>query len=261
MLIKHELKSNWKMFVIWTFCLGIFDMIMLLVYPSLQETMKDMASNFDKMGALATAFGMDKLNIADTIGFYGTYVGVMLSLCGALFAAMLSCGILSKEEGGHTVEYLFTLPYSRLHIMIHKITSVVILVVAFDIINYLFGLTGLALIDADVSMKFIGIYHMGQMLFHFEIACIGILISACTRKVNLGIGLGVTLILYFMDMMARILEQMKFFRFITPFYYSNAADVLVENKIDPCLLMIGMAVGTLCLIVGSMIYSRRDLSA
>lgn len=262
MIFKHELKSNLKMFLIWTLILGLFNIAMLLVYPSLQETMKDMASNFEKMGDFAVAFGMDKLNIAETIGYYGTYVGVMLSICGGLFAAMIGCGILAKEEGGHTVEYLFTLPYSRLQIVLQKIGAVVVLIIAFDVINFFLCQVGLLAIGADeVSFKSLVIYHIAQMLFHLEVAFIGVLISACTKKVNLGIGLGIALILYFMDMMSRIIDKIDFFKYITPYYYANAADVLVKNEIDPLLLTIGSIIGIGCLVGGSLVYIKRDLAA
>lgn len=261
MLIKHELRSNRKAWMIWTFIIALFDFSMMLLYPSLQESMADMAATYEKMGSFAIAFGMDQLNIATPIGFYGMYVGVMLSLCGALYAAILGTGILAKEEGGHTAEYLCTLPMSRITIVCKKVISIVILVIAFDFVNLLFGMLGLTLIDADFELKTLLIYHFGQTVFHFEIAVIGTFISACTRKLNLGLGLGIALLLYFLDMMARVIDQLQGFKYITPYYYSNATDVLTKGKIDHGLLAIGLVVTIACIVLANVIYDRRDLSA
>lgn len=261
MIIKHELRSNLKMLLIWTICIAGFDFVMLLMYPSLQESMAEIAASADKLGTFGTAFGMDQLNIGTPLGFYGTYIGVMLALCGAMFAAILGAGILSKEEGGHTVEYLFTLPYSRVHVVIQKVLAVLALIVIFEIVNLLLGMLGLEIIDADVPMAKILLYHVGQTFLHLEVAAIGILISACNKKVNLGIGLGVALLFYFMDMMARIFEQLKGFQYITPFYYSNAVDVLNSGKIEPVLLIIGIVITIASIIAAGFVYNRRDLAA
>lgn len=261
MIFFHELRSNIKMLLIWTLCIAGFDFIMLLMYPSLQESMADLAASADKLGAFGTAFGMDQLNIGQPLGFYGTYIGVMLALCGAMFAAILGAGILSKEEGGHTVEYLYTLPYSRIHVVIQKVLAVFALILIFEVVNLLLGILGLEIIDAEVPMIKILIYHIGQTLLHLEVAAIGILISACNKKVNIGIGLGVALLFYFMDMMARIFEQLKGFQYITPFYYTNAVDVLNQGKFDPVLLIIGIVITIASMVAAGFVYNRRDLAA
>lgn len=261
MILKHEIRSNLKAFLIWTCCIAGLDFIMLLMYPSLQESMADLSESYEKLGAFGTAFGMDQLSMAEAIGYYGTYIGVMVALCGAMYAAILGSGILAKEEGGHTVEYLYTLPYSRIHIVLQKVAAVIVMIAAFEIVNFLVGILGLEVIGADYEMKNILIYHIGQTFLHLEIAAIGVLISAFTRKVNLGVGLGIALLLYFMDMMSRVLSQLEFCKYITPFYYSNAAEILPSAKIDGGLLVIGILVTLVCVGAGCYRYNTRDLSA
>lgn len=261
MLIKQEWRSNWKVLLIWSACVGNFDFAMLLIYPSLQDSMKGMAALVESMGAFGAAFGMDRLNLAEPIGFYGSYIGAVLSIGGALFAAILGTGMLAKEEGNHTAEYLFTLPYSRRKIVWNKILSMLLIVGVFDGVNLLLGLLGMAIVGETFSISAILLYHAGQLLMHLEVAAICILISACTRKVNMGAGLGIALLLYFMDMMARILEPVKWFRYITPFYYANASDVIVKEAIDGKLLVIGMIVLAVSLAAATYIYEKKDLAS
>lgn len=261
MIIKHEIFSNLKSFLIWTCCVAGLDFAMILFYPSLQESMADMSASYEKLGAFGTAFGMDQLSMAEAIGYYGTYVGVMLALCGAMYAAILGCSILAKEEGGHTVEYLFTLPYSRIHVVLQKITAVAILIAAFELVNLGIGILGLEFIDAEYSLKTLLIFHMGQTFLHLEIAGIAVMISAFTKKVNLGLGLGIALLLYFMDMMSRVLSQLKFCKYITPYYYANAAEILPSGTIDKGLLGFGIVITILCVSVGCYVYNSRDLAA
>lgn len=261
MIFLHELRRNRKALIIWTIIIAGFDFCMILMYPSLQDTLKDIYSAYQQMGAFSQAFGMDQLNIATAKGFYGMYIGIMLSLCGAMYASILGTGMLSKEEGGHTVEYLFTLPYRRSHVVFQKILAAGALILSFEAINLLINLLGLAIIgDMDFTKEFL-LFHLGQTLMHLELAAIGILISSFMKKTAVGLGLGIALLLYFMDMMARIMDQLKAFKFITPFYYANAADVMTKSTIHGGYLAIGIAVLIVSLVAGTIRYQTRDLAA
>lgn len=261
MIIKHELKANLKSFLIWTIAIAGTNFLFMLMYPSLQDSMNKAMDAYSSMGGFSAAFGMDRMSMGEPIGFYGVYVGAILSLGGALFAAILGTGILSKEEGGHTSEFLNTLPYTRISIVMQKVIAVAIIILAFNLVNLLFGIFSFPLIDAKPDMSKILLYHTAQFAMHIEVAVICILLSAFTKKVSLGGGLGIAMLLYFTDMMSRVLKQLEFTKYITPFYYANASDVMVNNEIDLVLLGIGTLITLVCLITGLWHYNKRDLAA
>lgn len=261
MIFKHELKANLKSFLIWTITIAGTDFAFMLMFPSLQDSMNKAMDAYSSMGGFSAAFGMDRLSMADPLGFYGVYVGAILSLGGALFAAIVGAGILSKEEGGHTSEFLFTLPYSRINIVMQKVAAVVAIILAFDVINLLLGLLSFPLINAEFDLTKILLYHTAQFVMHIEVAVICILLSAFTKKVSLGGGLGIALLLYFTDMMSRVLTQLDFAKYLTPFYYANASDIMISNEIDLLLISIGIVITLLCLITGLWYYNKRDLAA
>jgi len=261
MIIKHELKANLKTFLIWTITIAGMDFGFMLMYPSLQASMSKAMDAYANMGALTAAFGMDRLSMANPLGFYGVYVGAILSLGGALFAAMIGTGILSKEEGGHTSEFLYTLPYTRVNVVLQKVVAVFLIILAFNVVNLLLGLLSFPLIAAKLALKEILLYHLAQFTMHLEIAAISILLSAFTKKINLGIGLGVAMLFYFLDMMSRVLEQLKFAKYITPFYYANAADVMGTRSIEQPLIWIGIGATISCILLGLWYYNKRDLAS
>jgi ABC-2 type transport system permease protein len=260
MIFKHELKLNMKALIIWVISIAGTNFAFMLMFPSLQDAMNKALSAYESMGSFTTAFGMDRLSMAKPLGFYGVYAGAILSLGGALYAAILGTGILSKEEGGHTSEFLLTLPYSRVNVVFQKTAALFIILFVFDLVNLLLGLLSFPLIHAEPALKEILLYHISQFLMHLEIASIGMLLSAFTKKVNLGLGLGITLLLYFLDMMSRVLEQLKSAKYITPFYYSNAADVITSGGIDLVLLGIGIGITVICILTGMWYYNKRDLA-
>lgn len=112
-IYKHEMKQYWKTLLLWSVCVGGMGMACILLYSSMREEMAGMAESFAAMGAFSAAFGMDQLSIATLKGFYATEVGTIHELGGAMFAAVVSMNILSKEEDGHTSEFLFSLPIAR----------------------------------------------------------------------------------------------------------------------------------------------------
>lgn len=261
MIFKHEIKMNIKTLLIWTIVIAGMDFGMMLMYPSLQDALNKAMKAYESMGAISTAFGMDKLSMSEPMGFYGAEIGAILSLGGALFAAMIGIGILSKEEAGHTSEFLFTLPYSRVNVVTQKILAVFVIVFAFDVVNFLLGIISFPIIGADIEIKKMLLYHLSQFLMHFEVASICILISSLTTKINIGYGLGIALLLYFLDMMSRILDQLEVAKYITPYYYANAADVITTSTINMQLLGIGLVVTLVCMVGGTWYYNKRDLAA
>ncbi len=261
MVFKQEWRSYSKTLLIWAVCVEGLYFVMLLMFPQLRDTMKDVADLYKNMGAFSEAFGMDKMNIGTVTGFYGTYVGAILSIGGGMFAAMIGTSVLAKEEGGHTAEYLFTLPYSRKNIVIKKMLAIASIILVFEVVGAAVGLLGVAIVGGEYSVANLLLFHVGQMCMHLELASIGILISAYTKRVNVGVGLGIALLMYFLDMMSRVLDQLKVCKYITPFYYANASDVLVQEKIDMGLLAVGGVVTVVCLVTAITHYNRKDLAA
>ena len=104
---------NFKSLLIWLVCVSGMCLCCILLFSSMEESMGAMAETMASMGAFASAFGMDRLSIATLEGFYAAEVGTIHTLGGAMFAALLGIGLLSKEEEGHTGDFLHTLPISR----------------------------------------------------------------------------------------------------------------------------------------------------
>ena len=112
-IYKHEIRDYCKSLFIWALCVGGMGAMCILLFSGMQESMENMAENFASMGAFSDAFGMSQLSIATLKGFYATEIGTIHALGGAMFAAVVSANMLSKEEDGHTSEFLFSLPIAR----------------------------------------------------------------------------------------------------------------------------------------------------
>ncbi len=101
-LIKHELRQGRMMLIIWSIVIAFMLAICVLIYPEMETQMGDVSSMFAEMGGFSAAFGMDRLNFGEFIGFFGVECGNILGLGGAFFAALLGITILAKEEKEQT---------------------------------------------------------------------------------------------------------------------------------------------------------------
>ncbi len=261
-LIAHELKINFKSFIIWFISVAALCSGCIFLFPSVKDTMKDMADSFGNMGGFSLAFGLDKLSIATMDGFFATEIGIMYSLGGAMFAALLGISLLSKEEALHTSEFLHTLPLGRIHIVTSKLIALAIFITLFNLLHLLIFILSFVMIGENVDLQPVAVFMAAQYLMHLEIAGICFAVSSFCKRNQFGTGLGLTLVLYMLDIISRITEKMENLKFVTPFYYSNAADIFAgSGEINANLLLIGVFVIILCIALSCMVYGNRDLAS
>lgn len=261
-LIVHELKINFKAFLIWFISVAALCSGCIFLFPAVKETMKEMADSFGNMGGFSLAFGLDKLSIATMEGFFAAEIGTMYALGGAMFAAMLGISLLSKEEALHTSEFLHTLPLGRIHIVTTKLIALAIFITLFNLLHFLVFILSFIIIGENVDLQPVAIFMAAQYLMHLEVAGICFAVSSFCKRNQFGTGLGLTLVLYMLDIISRITEQMENLKYITPFYYSNAADIFADSgEVNGNLLLMGGLAIILCIILSCMVYGKRDLAS
>lgn len=261
MILKQELKQNYKTLLIWSLIIGGLTFLFMVMYASLQGDIEKMAESYANMGSMTAAFGMDKITFATPMGFYGIEAGAMLSICGAMFGAMTGISVLSKEEHNHTAEFLLTHPVGRVKAASQKLLFVIVQVVVFNLICLGFAAVSFVIIGEDITVKPFLLFHLAQFCMHLEIALICFAFSAFSRRQNTGIGLGFAAILYFLSLMYNITEDAKYLKYVTPFVYSDAGSVMSEEAIDMGLLGIGIGVSVICIIIGLLKYQKKDIAA
>ncbi|MCM1175323.1 MAG: ABC transporter permease [Blautia sp.] len=258
-LYKHEMKINRKSLLIWTLSIGAICFGCILLYTSLEDSIQEIAASFSDLGSMSAALGMDKMSLATLKGYYATEIAMMHSLGGAMFAAVLGTGLLAKEESGHTAEFLCVLPIGRSRIVFEKYLALASNIVVLNLAcTGLYFLAFLAM-GEEAAGKGMALYHLAAVLMQLEIGTICFFLSACAKKGILGAGLGLTLLLFAADMMCRVVPAIEGLRYITPFYYANAADIFTEEKINGVMAAAGAGVIVFFYAAADRVYCRKDL--
>ena len=258
-ILFHELRQGFKSLIIWTLSILFLMVTCVALYPQMQSQMEGVNDIFASMGAFTQAFGMDRLNFGSFIGFYSVECGNILGLGGAMFAALLGIGIIAKEESNHTSEFLYTMPLSRNTVLGSKLLAVLIQIIALNVLIFAFSLLSAAMVDKELDIHSLLLLHTAFLCSQIEISAICFGASAFIRGNGLGIGLGLALLLYFMNIIANIAEPASFLKYITPFGYTEAADIIADGSLSAVKLLIGLGIALAGILLAFIKYSEKDL--
>ena len=258
-LIKHELRRGKTSFFIWTSSIGFLLATCIFLFPVMNGLLEGVIDMFASMGSFTEAFGMDRLNFGTLTGFYAVESGNVLGLGGAFFGSLCAVGILSKEEKEKTAEFLLTHPVSRKRIITEKLIAVLIQITAMNIIIYALAVGSIAAIGEEIPLKEISLLHLAYYLLQLELACICFGISAFLHKGSVGVGLGVAVMMYFLNIIANITDVAEFLKYITPFGYCEGADIISKGSLDLTLIIIGTVIGIIGIIIAFLKYTKKDI--
>ena len=258
-LVKHELRQGRTSFWIWAASIGFLLATCIFLFPEMKGQMDGVNDMFASMGSFSQAFGMDRLNFGTLIGFYAVECGNILGLGGAFYAALCAVGILSKEEKDKTAEFLLTHPVSRRRIITEKLIAVLIQITAMNIIIYALAVGSIVAVGEAVPWKEISLLHLAYYLLQLELAGICFGISAFLRKGSVGVGLGIAVMMYFLNLIANIADVAEFLKYITPFGYCEGADIVSSGSLDSTLVVIGAVIGIGGVIIAYLKYAKKDI--
>ncbi len=258
-IIRHELKLGWKSLSIWTAAIGFFIAICVLMYPEMEGEMEGVNDMFASMGAFTAAFGMDRLNFGTLIGFYAVECGNVLGIGGALFASMLGVSMLAKEEKDGTVEFLLAHPVKRWKVVTEKILAVMLQIVMLNVIVFVIAAGSIQLIGEPIPWKELVLLHMGNLLVQVQLASICFGISAFLKRSGIGVGMGLAMVMYFLNIVANTTEDAEFLKYITPFGYAEGADIINTETLDEGMVLVGMGLAVICILTAYWKYQRKDV--
>lgn len=259
-LLKHELRQGRNALLIWTAVIAFMLGICVLIYPEMQTQMSQISGMFADMGSFSAAFGMDKINFGEFIGYFGVECGNVLGLGGAFFAALLGISALAKEEKEQTAEFLLTHPVSRSKIVLQKLCGVITQIVVLNVIVIGVVLLSINIIGETSDVKTLALMFLAYFVLQIEIASVCFGISAFISRGGLGIGLGLAAFCYFLNIIANLTEAAKFLKYITPFGYTEGADIISSSSIDIKYLSVGLLLTCVGILAAFYRYTKKDIS-
>ena len=258
-MVKQELRRGHTQLVIWTAAVGALLAVCVLLFPEMKGEMAQVSDIFASMGSFTKAFGMDRLDFGTLIGFYGVECGNVLGLGGAFFASLLGIAALSSEESGHTAEFLLTHPVTRARVLAEKLVAVLVQVLIFNAVIALIAVGSICLVGEPLPGRELVLLHTAYLVMQLELALICFGLSAFLRRGALGVGLGMATVAYFLNLVANIADSASWLKYVTPFGYTESADIVSAGRLDVGMLALGLCVGAAIALAGSVYYARKDI--
>jgi len=235
--------------------------ICLLMFPEMKGEMDSVSDIFASMGSFTAAFGMDRLNFGELMGFYGVECGNILGIGGAFFAALAGISALAGEEKNRTAEFLLTHPVLRGRVVVEKLLSVCTQIISMNVIIVVLALLSARLIGEKIAGRPFFLLHLAYLLMQIETAMLCFCISAFLNKGGAGLGIGLAAVFYFMDIVANISEKAAFLKYVTPFGYADPADIIEKTAVDGGKMAVGLILTAISIAVALIWYSRKDIKA
>ena len=258
-LFKHELRQGRNTLLIWSGVIAFMLGICIFIYPEMKDQMGDISGVFADMGGFSAAFGMDQLNFGEFIGFFGVECGNVLGLGGAFFAALLGISALAKEEKEQTAEFLLTHPVTRENVVLHKLCAVLAQIAILNLLAICITAVSILMIKESPEAKTLAWLFLAYFILQIETASICFGISAFISQGGLGIGLGMAALFYFLNIIANLTEQAEFLKYITPFGYTEGADIIAKGSIDVKYLSVGLVLTAVGIAGAFYWYCRKDI--
>lgn len=259
-ILKKELRAGAVSFLLWSAVVGGLMSMCVAMYPSMSGSMEDLSAMFANMGGFSAAFGLDKLGFGTIMGFYGTECGNILGLGGAFYAALTAMGLLAGEEGGHTAEFLLTHPVSRVRAAAEKLAALAVLVLALNAVCLACGAASILAVGETAAWGDLLRYHAALLGMQLEIGGVCFGLSALLRRSSFGLAMGLAAVMYFLGLVINLDQGMAWLRFVTPYYYADAARIYAGEALAGPLAA-GCLLGAAGAAWGLWRYGRKDIAA
>jgi len=259
-VILLELRRGWKSWLVWTAAIGGMMAICVLIYPEMAEEMGQVTDLFANMGSFSAAFGMDRINFGSFPGFFGVECGNVLGLGGGFYGAIVGITALKKEEREHTAEFLMSHPVTRTQVIAQKAAAAACQITALNLAVAAVSALCILAIDAQVDVKTLSLLFLAYYLMQLEMGAITFGISAFLRRGGVSIGLGLAACFYFANLLSNMMEKTSWLKYLTPYGYTDSADILTEQALNGRYLAAGGVIATAALAAAFWKYGRKDLS-
>lgn len=260
----RELRINRSSLIAWTLILAALGVLVMGFFPSLARqaaTLEKVMSSLPQ--GILLAFGLEKISMADIMGFYATKQYTTVTLFGSIYAILLSSTILSKEEADKTIEFLLCKPVTRREIVTAKLLSIATLIFIFNLlITVIMYVTLLAVKNQDFNVNVFLLLSLGSLLLHLTFASIGYLVSVLVHNTKsiTPLALAIVLVTYFLGIASALSDKLDFLKYVSPFKYVDAVDILTQVTIKPEYLALMATINILAIALTYSIYQRKDFA-
>ena len=262
-MIKRELKSNFKGFVIWTSILIVIFLLVFAIYPYIitddtMQSLDEMMKVFPP--ELLKAFNMDLSSINTAYGWLKSEGFMFVLLITGFYASFIGSNIVLKEENDKTIEYLESLPIKRSKIMTNKVMVAIIYIIGMILVLGIFNYVAL-LISGDFNEKEFILLSITPILVALPLFGINLFISTFMHKTKktIGISLGMVFIFYLLSVLSELSDKVEIIKYFSLYTLADTRGVIENIAINPINVIVSLAITVLFISLSYIRYDKKEL--
>ena len=261
-ILKTELRRTRKGLIIWSAIVGLVALLGILEYPVIGQYSGEVEKALvliPKLGQLV--FGVYNVNLSEAVGYY-VVMYYWTGLIVFVHAMYTGASMITKEARDHTVEYLFTMPYSRRTIVWAKVLAGLVNIAVVGAATIGISLLAMVPVTSDGGV-FASILLSGVGLFATQcvLMALGLLCGALFKSYRAGIlvAMGLLMACYCGLFFVQYVDRPAL-AFLSPLAYFDISGV-VQNGLRGVYLGLAAVVVVLCLALVQRLYAKKEMGA
>ncbi|MCL4458318.1 MAG: ABC transporter permease [Chloroflexi bacterium] len=241
--------------------LALFAAWCVTLFPSISR-FPELDALVQSYPALAKAFIGELPNLTSIEGFLSVeFFNLLLPLLGAVFVIIEGTSFIAGEEDRGTLDLLLSNPIPRWRTVLEKFAALVVAVALIALLIIVGFVISLAIVRVNIGYDRVLAATVGAIPLILTIAGYSLLGSCLlpSRKSAALMATGLTVVFYFLNSLAVLVEFLERFRWASIFYYYNGYSILTVGLNWAHLgLLLGLT--TLLVLVSVWAFDRRDIA-
>ncbi|MEJ5309946.1 MAG: ABC transporter permease subunit [Anaerolineae bacterium] len=260
----QEFKMQLRSVFTWSLSMAALIFVFVSLFSSFAKDaalLNEMMANFPE--ALLTAFGLNNVNLATLLGYFG-FLFLFVQICLAIQAATYGFGLVSIEEREWTADFLLTKPVSRTQILTSKLLAALSSLLITDAVVWISSVVFITMFKGDSTYepRALLLLLLSIVVFQLFFLAVGLVISLLVKRIRsvtpyaMGLGFGMYVLSVFGDMLGESVLEL-----ITPFKHFNPNYIVQNEAWDTPLVLISVVVIVISLVGSYVLYTRRNIPA
>ena len=259
-LLKREIKSNYKLFIIFA---AVLTMYISVIIPMFDPEIGEALAEFEKaMPEMMAAFGMSNPGTT-LIEFINTYLfGFLFIVFTMIFEIIIANKLIAKYVDSGSMAYLLATPNKRSKIaitqgifMLLSVATLILFITLVGIISSEVYFPG----DLDIN-KYI-LMNVGLYCLHIAISGLGFFASCISNdtKFSYSISAGIPIGFFIIQLLANMGGKLENFKYFTIFSLFNTDKLINGETSGIWMFIILLLIGVSLYIIGILRFNKRDL--
>jgi ABC-2 type transport system permease protein len=212
--------------------------------------------------AIGAVFGLTVFDLSTAAAFYGVLF-LYFAIIGAVHAVLLGAGLIAKEERDRTSEFLYSKPASRGKVLTGKLLAGIFNLVVLNVVTLVTSIYVVDILNkeapftGDLVLLMVGLFFLQLVFFS-----IGALLAGSTHhpKAAASRASSIMFVPFLMSFVVNMSEKLDFLKYVTPFKYFDAANLMADHALDPVFVGLAVAIIAVAVVTTYRLYAARDLA-